>query len=467
MQDYFETWKFRHPKPHNFFSIFDKHLEEDLGWFFENVFESTSFIDFGISKRDGHFYIDNKGTFNTPIEVAYYDKNGNEISREWVKTDTLTTPLTGPPDSENAAIDPDQYMPDIFRSNNVTKRKLRAHFIFQKPSYHDIDLNFMPWLFSYNTYNGFTPGLTLWNGFIPGYGKRGMLLNLLYDSNNKKAVGNMIYQKGFNQFSLFHSGTWRFNIGDSQGRKGFHLGLAGTIKRSLIKSPVSNLNIDFFYHNLDENALDPVLYDQGEYLITSIKLKKKWTPDIFKNYYISSHVKTGSSFLKANLKTGLSYKMSRKLKTDISLGFESFLISKNIPKQYRSYLFGSVDPDFESGFVLNRTGINNGLGILENTYYGLGNRGKDTEDPTLSTDQLIWHLKLDQSVPYFPGKLFMDISGSSRFPSPQYLAAGVYFGPFLIPLFQSWEDETIPTNINWIKKRIRFNLGRSFSFGFG
>ena len=466
MQDYFETWKFRHPKPHNFFSIFDKHLEEDLGWFFENVFESTSFIDFGISKRDGHFYIDNKGTFNTPIEVAYYDKNGHEISREWVKTDSSITFLKGPPDSENAAIDPDQYMPDIFRGNNVTQRKLSAHFIFERPSYHDIDINFMPWIFSYNTYNGFTPGLTLWNGFTPGHGKRGTFLNLLYDVNNNKVIGRLGHQQGFDKFSLFHSGTWRFNIGDSQGRQGLQFGLTGTMKKSLTRTPISYLNIDLFYHNLDRNALDQNLYDSGDYLIASIKLEKKWTPDLFKNYYISSYVKTGSSFSKANLKTGLSYKMSRKLKTDISLGFETFLISKNIPKQYRSYLFGSVDPDFQRVLVLNRTEINNGLGILENTYYGSGNRGKDTENPTLSTDQLIWHLKLDQSVPYFPGKFFIDISGGSSLPSPQYLAVGVYFGPLLIPLFQSWDQETVPGDINWIKNRIRLNFSSSFSFGF-
>ena len=136
---------------------------------------------------------DNKGTFNTPIEVVYYDKNGQEISREWVKTDSSITFLKGPPDSENAAIDPDQYMPDIFRSNNVTQRKLSAHFIFERPSYHDIDINFMPWIFSYNTYNGFTPGLTLWNGFTPGHGKRGTFLNLLYDVNNNKVNKNAFF----------------------------------------------------------------------------------------------------------------------------------------------------------------------------------------------------------------------------------------------------------------------------------
>ena len=33
-----------------------------------------------------------------------------------------------------------------------TKRKLNFNFIFEKPTYHDIDLNIIPWFFSYNTF---------------------------------------------------------------------------------------------------------------------------------------------------------------------------------------------------------------------------------------------------------------------------------------------------------------------------
>ncbi|MBT7520016.1 MAG: M1 family metallopeptidase, partial [Candidatus Marinimicrobia bacterium] len=45
MQDFYETWKFRHPQPDDLKFFFDKHIDEDITWFFENVFETTSYID--------------------------------------------------------------------------------------------------------------------------------------------------------------------------------------------------------------------------------------------------------------------------------------------------------------------------------------------------------------------------------------------------------------------------------------
>ncbi len=55
MQDFYETWKFRHPQPDDLEYFFDKHIDGDVNWFFENVFEKTSYIDFGISKRVTYF----------------------------------------------------------------------------------------------------------------------------------------------------------------------------------------------------------------------------------------------------------------------------------------------------------------------------------------------------------------------------------------------------------------------------
>ena len=95
MKDFYETWKFKHPGVNDFYSAFEKHTGDDLKTFFENVFDKTSFIDFGIEKHKDNFLVENKGTFNTPIEVAYYDKNGNEISYIDV-LEPAEAPSTGP-----------------------------------------------------------------------------------------------------------------------------------------------------------------------------------------------------------------------------------------------------------------------------------------------------------------------------------------------------------------------------------
>jgi len=37
------------------------------------------------------------------------------------------------------------------------------------------------------------------------------------------------------------------------------------------------------------------------------------------------------------------------------------------------------------------------------------------------------------------------------------MASGIKLGPFIIPLYQSWElKNKIPNNLDWLKNRIRF-----------
>ena len=42
MQDYFNSWKFRHPGPEDFISFFNKHLDENIDWFFDKMIDSTT-----------------------------------------------------------------------------------------------------------------------------------------------------------------------------------------------------------------------------------------------------------------------------------------------------------------------------------------------------------------------------------------------------------------------------------------
>ncbi len=459
MQDFYETWKFRHPQPDDLKYFFDKHVNEDVNWFFENVFEKTSYIDFGISKKGNMFWLTNFGTFNVPVEISFYDQSGEEISRSWISINEQITQLDAPPNSASATIDPDQYMPDVDRTNNATRRGIKTHFIFDKPSYYDRDIYVVPWLFSYNTYNGFTPGLVLWNGFLPGYDKRSVGLTLTYDFKNNKPVGGLLLSKGFDQIPFFHSGSWSLNIGTNAGRSGLHLGFNGTMKKPLSKSPISKVDADVFYHNLNSDALDPELYNSGEFVVASIKLEKRWRPSIFKSYSIGSRIKMGNGFVKGSLNSGFTYRASKKIKTSLFAGVGSFFLSDNIPLQYRYYLSGTVDPDFEQLVIDRMGGGGSDFKVLHNTYYGSGMRGIVVDNPTLSTDKMFWRIKIDQTLPYIPLNVFLDAAGSPGFETPQYAAAGIMLGPIIIPLYQSWETEsTIPKDLDWFRNRIRLML---------
>ena len=465
MKEFYETWKFRHPGANDFYSVFNKHVDEDLSPFFKNVFDKSTFIDFGIKKVDNGFILENKGSFNTPVEVAFYNKDNKEISREWISFNTLKKKIKSPRNVVNAVIDPEQHMPDIYRVNNSTKRKLNFNFIFDKPTYHNIDLNIIPWFFSYNTYNGFTPGISVWNGFLPGYKNRSLYINLLFDFKNNKPIMGIAYKKGFSDFLGFHSSDLFFNSNNYSGRRGFKIGFTGIQKKALTKTPKLKLNGKLFFHNLIGDAFDDKIYDSGNFMVANIDIKKEWTPNLFKKYFIGAKFDISDGFLKGGLRTGLNLKFSKKIDTKIKSGFDSFIYSNNIPKQYRNYVYGSVDPNFEK-IVFNRTVDDSYFKILEGAYYGAGIRGIDNINPFLSNDKTLWYFKIDQTIPNIPGNLFLDIFGGNALEENSYSVFGITAGPFIIPLFQSWENTNyFPNDIYWILERIRLQMGMDFNFG--
>ena len=133
----------------------------------------------------------------------------------------------------------------------------------------------------------------------------------------------------------------------------------------------------------------------------------------------------------------------------------TFLISDKILKQYRYYLSGSIVPDFEN-YVWDRT-ANNSLSIIKGFYHGGGIRGKNVDDPYTASDKSIVIIRIDQTFPRIPGELFFDYATGKSLPEKHYAAGGMKIGPFIIPLYQSWEKEQkFANDLNWVKERIRF-----------
>ncbi|MFQ6614662.1 MAG: M1 family metallopeptidase, partial [Fidelibacterota bacterium] len=83
--DYYETWKFKHPSPKDFKSFFDNHVDEDLGWFFDDVINDTKVIDYAVNSiKNGRVVVSNLGTMKPPVELAFYSDRDLEIGREWL-----------------------------------------------------------------------------------------------------------------------------------------------------------------------------------------------------------------------------------------------------------------------------------------------------------------------------------------------------------------------------------------------
>ncbi|MFQ6612863.1 MAG: M1 family metallopeptidase [Fidelibacterota bacterium] len=460
MQDYYETWKFKHPQPEDFQASFKKYVDEDLSWYLNDVFNKTNYIDYGIKTNGNQFTVTNYGTMNTPVEIAFYDRQDAEIGRSWVKGFTGSTDVSGPQGVVKAVIDPDGFMPDADRTNHTTKRKTNVNFVWDEPNYFDRDFNLLPWLFSYNVYNGFTPGLMLYSGFTPGFFGNGLSLKPMWDFNNKRLVGSLLVRKGLVPNALLNSGIVSFSAGDYSGRSGAAFAFEGTIKKPIVSYPQNRIAAQLQYHDIDTSAVDPMLYDGGQFTVGNLSFKRLWSPNPFYQFNASGQLRGNTNFLRASFTATANYEYSKAGKIDFRLWTGAFLNDQKVPRQYRTYYSGGVDPDFES-YILDRTSGQSAVNIYTNQYIqdGPGLRGValDSSDTPLATSGFAWGVNLTHKS----GKLtavFLDAAGGDGL-NDTYVDAGLQIGVFIIPLYQSWEPENkYPDSKQWILDRLRFQL---------
>jgi aminopeptidase N len=92
MAAFFERWKFRHPKPDDFFATLSETSGQDLSWFFDEVHRSSNVFDYGVqsftSERAGDRYRTvvvarrfGEGIF--PVEIVTTFRDGSRVSERW------------------------------------------------------------------------------------------------------------------------------------------------------------------------------------------------------------------------------------------------------------------------------------------------------------------------------------------------------------------------------------------------
>ena len=148
----------------------------------------------------------------------------------------------------------------------------------------------------------------------------------------------------------------------------------------------------------------------------------------------------------------IGQRFTKNIAPKIRLFASGFLFTRDLPVQYRTYLSGSIDPDFEKN-ILDRTGNSETIQVLSHIFYdsGPGLRGlvKDEEGRPLATKKMAWSLRINQELPYIPGDIFFDIGGITEEKNP-FIVSGLQFGPFLLPFYQSWElEHKFPNNGQW------------------
>jgi hypothetical protein len=92
MATYFERWRFKHPKPQDFFDVASEVAGSDLGWYFDQVYRSSGVFDYGVQDLRS---TNEKGIFRTsvivrrygeaifPVDVRVTFANGEQVNELW------------------------------------------------------------------------------------------------------------------------------------------------------------------------------------------------------------------------------------------------------------------------------------------------------------------------------------------------------------------------------------------------
>ena len=129
MATYFDKWKFKHPKPNDFFAAVTDVAGRDLGWYFDQVYRSSNVFDYGVqdlkSASDGRGFrttvvVRRYGEAIFPVDVRVTFTNGETVTEHWDGRDrwTLYT-YDRAAQARSAQVDPDHVLLlDVDVTNN-------------------------------------------------------------------------------------------------------------------------------------------------------------------------------------------------------------------------------------------------------------------------------------------------------------------------------------------------------------
>jgi len=366
MNNFYEKWKFKHPQPADLQNSFEESLNLNLAWFFDEYIQTTGVADYQleevkIEKENNHYRssvsVMNRGEAAPPFSVSLLKDNA-EIAREWVLPETkwATMEIITKEKPDDVVINRENYTQETNYYNNDTKLlpPLDWNLIFEVPRPDEYLINYLPYL-NYNYNEGVklgggvyhlsaTPPKNTWLTY-GSYGTKSQELNGTFRYSTR-FVGER-----FNpNFSVHLSHDALLNKG------------GGTISVSYLENRQrkGNLTLGADFLNIKNLVyLEEKFWTPGDFL--SVKVNNAITlkqPD----YSIKNNV--GLKIINDQVNTFL------KLTVDLSSQheFDSFEFSnriflgsfignsKGLPRQFRFFAGGGVDPEFDQFYIYDRSG---------------------------------------------------------------------------------------------------------------
>lgn len=196
MQDFYTTWKFKHPQPEDIIQHFNKNSSKDLSWFWNGVIGSNKEVDYkvkNISKvNDGiEVTVKNKGDLSIPYSISTFYKNKN-INTTWIEGHKGTKKIKlKTKQFDELFIDTSFLSLDVNLNNNYKKRGIQFPKIgiFTSFDHSKKKQIYLYPGFGFNKYDGYSFGLGLHNLSLPMPRLKFHILSM-YGLKSKKIVGN-------------------------------------------------------------------------------------------------------------------------------------------------------------------------------------------------------------------------------------------------------------------------------------
>lgn len=175
IKTYFEEHKQQTAKSTELLETIQNNTAKNIDWFYEDYIDSRKNIDYKISKvtkENDVLYVTLKNKTKTTVPIALYSiKNDSTIHKKWIEAFTNDTIVTVPNlEQSSLVLNKEQLIADSNQGNNF--KKLKGINILNKPFqlrlFQDIEdpeysqVFFVP-EFGYNVYDGFSPGIKLYN----------------------------------------------------------------------------------------------------------------------------------------------------------------------------------------------------------------------------------------------------------------------------------------------------------------
>lgn len=170
MQDYFDTWKFRHPYPEDFRAVMEKHTDQSLDWFFDGLLHTDERIDFAVksvktSSNEAVVTIKNNTNLSLPVILKAYGADSviaTASSVPFKGTTTIHIPIND--NYKRMEISP--AIADMKSQNNFNRSGLALRPLLGFNNTNKQKLFWLPAI-GYNVYDGFGAGLVLHNITMP------------------------------------------------------------------------------------------------------------------------------------------------------------------------------------------------------------------------------------------------------------------------------------------------------------